>query len=165
MEMQNVLSSLRDLCDMPAAWGIFAVVALRAAWSVVSYFRCPLMRGSLDIDPAAARAAVNARFRHSPRFLIAMVAGIALSVGGLYALTVPDAGPVALAAIVFGTFILIVEPSRLTVEDNELRVTAARAQGGDALVFAQERLRAAHVERLMIEVGLAGLLLVALIAL
>ncbi len=165
MEMQNILNSLRDLCDMPVAWAIFGAVALRAGWSAVAYFRCPLIRTPREMDPETARATVNARFRHSPRFLFAMLVGIALSVGGLYALTMPAAGPVALAAIVFGAFILIVEPSRLTVEDNELRVNVARAQGPEAMSFAQERLRAAHVERIAIEIGLAALLLFALVTL
>jgi uncharacterized membrane protein len=165
MEMQNVLTSLRDLCQSPAAWAIFGAVALRAVWSAVAYFRCPLMRAPREMDPNEAHATVNARFRHSPRFLMAMLVGLMLSIGGLYALTLPSAGPVALAAIVFGVFILIVEPSRLSVEDNELRVNAARRQGPDAMAFAQERLRAAHVERIAIEIGLTALLLAALLML
>lgn len=158
MEMQNVLTSLSDLCASPVAWGIVGVVALRAVWSAVAYFKCPLMTCHGTLDVAHARARVNARFIHSPRFLVSMLLGLALAIGGLYALRMPDAGPLALAAIVFGAFILLVEPSRLTVEDNEMRVVAASADGPEALALAQDRLRTAHYERIGMEFAMVAAL-------
>lgn len=158
MQMEMVLASVRDLCNMPIAWAIFAAVALRAVWSLVHFLSCPVVRRTSTLDPQAARAKLNARVLHSPRFLLAMLTGIALSVGGLYALRSPDAGPLALAAIVFGVFILIVEPSRLDVDQDTMRVSAARLDGPDAYEFALDRLRAAHIERIGIEFAMVALL-------
>jgi len=158
MQLDSVLGSLRDLCDMPIAWAIFAAVALRALWSLVVFFRCPVLCGVSKLDPAAARAKLNAPVLHSPRFLVAMLTGIALAVGGLYALRMPDAGPLALAAIVFGVFILIVEPSRMAVDEITMRTSAARLDGEDAYHFALDRLRAAHVERIVVETAMVALL-------
>lgn len=158
MQLEMVLASLQDLCDMPIAWAIFAAVALRALWSVVEFFSCPVIRGVSKLDPQVARDKLNAPVLHSPRFLVAMLTGIALSVGGLYALRLPDAGPLALAAIVFGVFILIVEPSRLTVDETTMRVSAAKLDSAEAYHFALDRLRAAHVERIVVEIGLVALL-------
>lgn len=162
MQFEIVMNSLHDLCDMPVAWAIFAAVALRAAWSLIYYLRCPVVHSSAVSDPNAARAQLQKKVLHSSRFLIAMLIGMALAIGGVYALRTPDAGPLALAAIVFGVFILIVEPSRLSVEENTLRVSAASLDGPAAHRLALSRLRAAHVERIAIEVGLVALLGVAL---
>jgi hypothetical protein len=158
MEMETVLTSFRDLCDNPVAWLIAGAAAAKAAYSFVVFHRCPVVNRAAGIAPEAARAAVNARHLASPRFLFMMLLGLALSIGGLYALRSPDAGPAALAAIVVGVFILLVEPSRLTIDDNTLRVAAARPDGGEGYEFALERLRGAHLERLVIEIGFAALL-------
>jgi hypothetical protein len=158
MEMETVLTSFRDLCGNPVAWVIAAVAAAKAAYSLFVFYRCPVVNRSLDIAPEAARAAVESRYRNSPRFLFMMLVGLTLSIGGLYALRSPDAGPAALAAIVVGVFILLVEPSRLTIDDNTLRVAAARPGGGEGYEFALDRLRGAHLERILIEIGFAALL-------
>lgn len=162
MQLEIILASLHDLCSMPIAWAIFAAVALRAAWSVVGFFQCPIVRKSAVSDPHGARARLQRKVLHSWRFLFAMLIGMALAIGGLYALRMPDVGPLALAAIVFGVFILIVEPSRLSVEENTLRVSAASLDGPAAYRVALDRLRAAHMERISMEVALAALFGVAI---
>lgn len=158
MQLEMVVASLRDLCDMPIAWAIFAAVAFRALWSVFEFFTCPVMHGVSKLDPQAARDKLNAPVLHSPRFLTAMLTGIVLSVGGLYALRMPDAGPMALAAIVFGVFVMIVEPSRLSVDEITMRVSASKLDSAEAYHFALDRLRAAHLERIAVEIGLVVLL-------
>ena len=157
MALQTILDSFRDLCSMPVAWVILGAVALRAAWSVVSFFKCPVLRHVEAIDAATARAMASDPHIRSPRFLATMLVGLALSIGGLYALKTPEAGPLALAAIVFGVFLLIVEPSRLSVEENTRRAAAARLEGPEAVAFATERLRASHIERLAIEIAMAAI--------
>jgi hypothetical protein len=158
MEMQTVLNSFRELADMPVALGILAAVALRAGWSLVIFFACPVMRGADRLDPEVARAYVGKAHVSAPRFLISMLIGLALSIGGLYALRDPALGPLALGAIILGVFILIAEPSRLSVEENTQRVAAARLEGPDAQALAIDRLRASHIERIAMEVGVAALI-------
>lgn len=158
MGMDNVLASFRGLCGMSLAWVIIAAVILKVVWSFVHYFTCPVLCQKPVTDPRAARAIVDARYFHSPRFLVLMLTGIALSVAGLYAMRDPGLGPIGLAALVFGVFILIVEPSQLSVLENTYRAAAARDEGPESLALALERLRAAHFERLGIEVVLAVLI-------
>jgi hypothetical protein len=159
MELQTILSSFRDLCNMPIAWAILGVVGARALWSLIVFFRCPFLRDTDAMDPLEARAQSESLYLKSPRFLATMVSGLALSIGGLYALRAPDVGPLALAAIVFGVFLLIVEPSRLAIEENTRRVAASRLEGEDAHSFAVERLRASHIERVATEILMAVVLI------
>jgi hypothetical protein len=158
MKMDTVLANFDRLCEMPVVWAILALMAARALLSVLFYFRCPVVRQTDSMDALRDRQALDSPYLHSPRFLTTMLLGIALAVGGLYAMQTPDVGPFAVAAIMLGVFLLIVEPSRLTVEENTRRVSAARLDGPDAYAFAHERLRSAHVERIGIEVGMAALL-------
>jgi hypothetical protein len=155
MGMENVLFSFRALCEMPLAWVIVAAVILKVVWSLVHYYTCPVLCQAPDVDPRLAREKINARFFHSPRFLVLMLTGIALSIAGLYAMRSADLGALGLAALVLGVFILIVEPSQLSVLENTFRVSAARIEGTETHALALERLRAAHVERIAIEVVLA----------
>ncbi len=161
MEMNAVLESFQRLCDNPVAWAVVAVIAGKALTSMVMFLRCPLLRRKIDLTPEAADRMVQRRVLHSPRFLALMLVGIALAVGGLYAVGDPYYGPLGLAAIVVGSFILIVEPSQLSIDENQLRVTAAGATEGEAFDLALDRLRWSHIERIGIEVALAaGLILI-----
>jgi hypothetical protein len=158
MELQNVIHSFQRLCDMPVAWALLALFGARALWSIVVFVRCPYVNHAPQIDVIWAREAVNSPNIRSPRFLVTMLAGMALAIGGLYGLQSTDLGPMALAALLIGMFVLIVEPSHLSVMENTRRVAAARLSSGDDHDFALERLRAAHFERLATEVSLAILL-------
>jgi hypothetical protein len=155
MEMNAVLGSFRDLCDNPVAWAILAGVTAKAALSLAFFLRCPYCRSSLDVTPQQARAMLERRTIHNPRFLIGMVTALTLTIGGLYATQAPELGALALAAIVIGVFIMLVAPSQLWIMDGTLRVAAARAEGSEALSFAAERLRWAHIERIAIEIAFA----------
>lgn len=160
MEMDSVLNSFARLCDSPVALMILAAMGLHATLSILWFVKCPVVR-QRPLDSAAAdRAAVHSPHAHSTRFLLTMLLGIALSVGGLYALRTPGAGPLAIGAIMVGVYVLLSEPARRTIEENTLRVSAARLDGEDAYAFAHERLRAAHVERIATEVGIFALLAV-----
>ncbi|SDZ82240.1 hypothetical protein [Rubrimonas cliftonensis] len=160
MEMDSVLNSFARLCDSPLSIVIVAAMGLHAAVSILLFVNCPILRQRPLDNAAADRAAVHSPHAHSTRFLVTMLLGIALSVGGLYALRSPGAGPVAIGAIMVGVYVLMSEPARRTVEENALRVSGARLDGEEAYAFAHERLRAAHVERIATELGVFALLAV-----
>jgi hypothetical protein len=155
MEMNAVIASFRDLCANPVAWAILAGVSLKAILSLAFFLRCPFCRSSLDVTPQQARAMLARRTLHNPRFLMGMLTALTLTVGGLYATQAPGLTTFALAAIVIGVFIMLVAPSQLWIMDGTLRVAAARADGSEALSFAAERLRWAHIERIAIEITFA----------
>jgi hypothetical protein len=153
--MEQVLSSFRDLCDHPFAWLLLAAALLKALGSTFVYFRCPVMRAGDLPPPEQARRMVEGRFLHSPRFLLTMSLGLGLAVGGLYGLSHPDYGTLALAAIVVGVFIMVVEPSQLSIEENMLRVVAAQTRDQEMQSLAMDRLRGSHLERIGLEWVLA----------
>jgi hypothetical protein len=159
MEMQNVLTSFQMLCDNPVAWAVIALVAAKTIYSILYFTHCPILRNHLNLSPEVAETMVERRVLHSPRFLALMLAGILLAVGGLYTLSHPDYGPAGLVAIVLGGFILIAEPTQLSIEENQLRVVAVGPEQGEARDLAIDRLRWSHFERIGIEsaltVGLA----------
>jgi hypothetical protein len=155
MEMNAVIASFRDLCDNPVAWVILAGISLKAALSLAYFLSCPYCRSTLDVTPDQARALLARRTIHDPRFLVAMTTALTLTIGGLYAAQSPDLATFALAAILIGVFIMLVAPSQLWITDGTLRVAAARADGSEALSFAADRLRWAHLERIAIEIAFA----------
>ena len=159
MHLDNILASFSDLCDAPLAWVMIGLLALKTAQSVANYRFCPLVRGRLsELEAAAADALVQRPMLHSPRFLVMTVAGMTLSIGGLYGLASPDYGALALAGLVIGAFLLIAEPSQLGIDENQLRVVAAGADA-ERRALAMDRLRYAHWERIALETGLTTLVL------
>jgi hypothetical protein len=158
MEMDAVLANVRDLCGDPLAWAILGAIVLKSALSMRFFFSCPYVQAARDVAPAQARAMLERRTVHNPRFLIGMAAALVLTVGGLYAARAPELGAAPLAAIVVGVFIMLVAPSELWISDGTLRVAAARSEGRDALAFAVDRLRWAHIERIGIELSFAAAL-------
>jgi hypothetical protein len=154
MHLEHILSSFADLCDAPLAWVMVALLAAKTLQSLLVYAHCPLISGSsAEIGAAAADALVQRPVLHSPRFLILMLLGLALAIGGLYGLASPDYGAMALAALVIGVFLLIVEPSQLGIDENQLRVIAA-GEDSERRALAVDRLRYAHWERMALEVAL-----------
>jgi hypothetical protein len=158
MEMRSVFESFAALCDNPVAWVVIGLVAAKTAHSAFYYFVCPFARGKVGVDAKQAEAMVQRRVLHDPRFLALMVLGIALAVGGLYALPSHDYGALGLAAVVLGSFVLVVEPSQLSINENQLRVAAASCAKGEAMELAVDRLRASHRERIVLETGLTAVL-------
>jgi hypothetical protein len=152
MQMDSVLTAFRNLCDTPVGWIMLALVSLKTLHSIVSFLRCPLLHGQPYIAPERARALLDNPMFHSPRFLGFMLSGIALAVGGLYSVQNPEIGHFAIAAIVLGVFVMLVEPSRLSIDENGLRVAALGDAQGETRELALDRLRAAHLERLTMEV-------------
>jgi hypothetical protein len=164
MEMDAVIGSFRDLCGNPVAWVILAGISAKATLSLYYFLRCPYCRTRLEVTPEQARAMLSRPTIHNPRFLIGMTTALALTIGGLYATHSPDLTTFALASIVLGVFIMLVAPSQLWITDGTLRVAAARADGTEALAFASDRLRWAHIERIAIEFAFAGALAVLILS-
>lgn len=151
MQMDNVLTAFRNLCDTPVGWIMLALVTAKALHSIFMFLRCPLLHGAPPVPPDRAQALLDSPMFHSPRFLAMMGLGIALAVGGLYSVQNPAIGHFAIAAIVLGVFVMLVEPSHLSITENGLRVAALGTAEGETRELALERLRASHLERLAME--------------
>jgi hypothetical protein len=63
--MNGLTNILHVLGSHPATKWVVLALALRALWTVVAWRRCPLVRGSAQIDAAAAaKAAWHCAGRH-----------------------------------------------------------------------------------------------------
>lgn len=166
--MEDFTSVLAQICASPLAWGFAALIAIKALISYTYLRRCPLANNrAADISPDEAAKAMNRGYSVSPTFLPAMLGGIALAVGGLYAVnSVSDgaAAALALGAMVAGVFFFTTEPARLAIRDGEMRVIAAGEDDTEQRALASDDLRASHYGRLRIEALIAAALFAVLYA-
>ncbi|SET32033.1 hypothetical protein [Oceanicella actignis] len=163
--MDGLMNILKAIGDEPLARWIALAFALRAVWSVVMWRRCPLLCGeAARLGPEAA-AARRGAFDHSWRFLLVMLTGIALAVGGLFRLAQNGAdAPGALLLLILGVYLFTTEPARRQIQDAESAYLAATAEGPERREVAAAILRDSHVKLVAIEVGIAALLGVAILA-
>ncbi len=134
------------------AWIVMALVALKAMHSVYLYFRCPVACGRHEPSPEDIAAARAYRFKPPLSYLILMLLGMGLAIGGLYLLGDSRLGPIALGLLVLGVFIFSSEPNRLAVQGAMKEVIATTGAEGDANLLARDNLRTAHRARAAIEV-------------
>lgn len=153
--METLLTNLSLLGHNPFAWAVAALVGLRAAFSVYMTLRCPVARGVYQPTREEAEAAANERFGATRGYLLLMVVGMALAIGGLYTIANDRYGAVALGALVVGVFLIMTEPSRLQVTAAVKSVYASTLRGAEHVALARESLQGAHVQRTMIEVVIA----------
>ncbi len=152
MRADDILTSFQNLCDTPLGWFMLAIASLKAGHSIWSFRRCPLLKGSADTDARAAQARLASPVLRSPRFMVSMLVGLTLAIGGLYTVQDPQIGHFAIAAVVTGVFVMLVEPSQLSIDECALRLAALGSEGeAERRDVASERLRAAHLERVTIE--------------
>lgn len=163
--LDNILEVIGS--DPLTRW-LLAAMALRAAWSLVCWRRCKMARAdSTDEALEVIEARRQALWRHNMRYLLIVVAGIALAVAGLFGLAQGGSDrPLALVMLVGGMYLFMTEPVRLQIQDAEDRVAASALRGdAEAHRFSQSMLRGSHLNLVMIEVGVVvalGLVMLAL---
>lgn len=154
--METILANVATLSEDPKAWVIAGLVVLKALHSFFLRFRCPVMRGTIEVTETMVADAKAYKFRPPPSFLFIMLGGVALAVIGLYLLNDTQFGPLALIALVVGVFMFITEPTRLFVNASKMEVFATTASQDDANALARDRLRSAHMERALYEAIIAA---------
>lgn len=139
----------------PFAKWIVAIFALRALWTMACWRRVAVAAPPSGESPERVEVRRQALWRHSHRFLLVMVAGIALAIAGLFRLA--SAGgdaPLSLLMLAVGIYLFQTEPVRQQIADAEDRATVAAARGdADGLALALAMLRGSHLTLVMIEVG------------
>ncbi len=162
--MDMLTRELVALANDPRAW--FAVAGLGAITlhSIISYRLCPLIHNKANITPQAAREAVNARYAHSTRFLLLMLAGIAAALSGMAMIAMGTHPPIALGLIAGGVFLIQTEPLRLNIRDRQLRVVASQIEGPEAQASAVNRLRGEYSKLMLTNVALTAAVAIYLLA-
>lgn len=154
--MEMFMSGVATLSHDWRAWLVAALVALKAAYSLFTYFRCPVLCDRVAPNEAEVAAARAYRFTPPRSYLITMLLGMSLAIGGLYALSNETYGPLGLGALVVGIFMFMTEPNRLSVHSAIMGVFAATGEPGDAVAIARDNLRSAHRTRALIELAIAA---------
>ena len=157
--MEMIVQSVSALSDDWRAWLVAALVGLKALHSLYVSLRCPVMHGTATITEEMIEAGKSFKLQPPLSFLLTMVLGIALAVGGLYLLSNATHGPRALGLLVIGMFIFTTAPQRLTVNAAKMEVFGATGSPGDDEVLARDRLRSAYRERAFVELSIAGAVL------
>ncbi|MGB0507870.1 MAG: hypothetical protein ACPGGK_16915 [Pikeienuella sp.] len=154
--METLFNSLSDLGSNPVAWAVVGLVALKALGSIWMVVKCPIQCGTRKIQQEEAKAKAEGQFNPPLSMLWLTLAGIGLAVAGLYMISEPDSGPLALGMLVVGVFIFMTEPSRLRVTASMRGVFAATLEGAEAVSLAREELKAANMQRATIEFAIAA---------
>jgi hypothetical protein len=166
--MGGLANIFEVLGSHPLAKWLAVAFALRAAWTLMVWRRCAALRttgaGAEETVEAIERRR-QAPWRHSARFLVVMVGGLTLAVVGLFSLAKAGA-PVGLIMLVAGLYLFLTEPIRLQIIDAEDRLASA-AQSGDpeSTAMARAMLNGNHVNLVLIDVGAALSLGLAVLAL
>lgn len=156
--MNGLTNILHVLGSHPATKWVVLALALRALWTVVAWRRCPLVRGSAQIDAATAAKAADSDGKKL-RFVSVMLVGIALAVTGLFRLAAGgEAAPFALFVLTGGIYLFTTEPVRRTLINAQNRVIAATTQGAEAQALSVAMLRDTHVKLVAVEVGIFALI-------
>ena len=159
-----LIEELQGLSADWRSWIVVGCMAALAAFSVIARFSCPYVRGlNTPTDEQVAEAKEH-RFSAGWRFGLMMVAGIALTLVGLFMIAGGIRPALALGLMVLGIVIIQTEPARLLIRDNERVVVASRDAGAAVLDVARARLRNSHQSLVLMNVGLLAALTVGLIA-
>lgn len=157
--MGGLANIFEVLGSHPLAKWLAVALALRALWTLFLWRRSAVLR----IAGAANRAETvetierrrQAPWRHSARFLVVMLGGLGLAVGGLFALARAGA-PVGLILLVAGLYLFLTEPIRHQIADAEDRLAGAVKSGdAEATALARAMLNGDHLSLVLIDVGAA----------
>ncbi|HKK35175.1 MAG TPA: hypothetical protein VJ994_02680 [Paracoccaceae bacterium] len=153
--MGGLANILEILGSHPLAKWLAVAFALRAGWTLLVWRRCSALRAA-EVGAAETLEAIERRrqapWRHSMRFLVVMVGGLALAVVGLFSLAKAEA-PVGLIMLFAGMYLFLTEPVRHQIVDAEDRLAAAAQTGdGEATALARSMLNGNHVNLVLIDV-------------
>lgn len=157
--MEMISENVSALSHDWRAWLVAALVMVKALVSAVMVVKCPISAGVANVTEDMIAAGKAYRIEPPASFAVLMLMGMTLSIGGLFMLHDSHYGPLALGAIVIGTFVLFTEPTRIYVNAAKHGVYATAGQAGDANALARDRLRGAHRQRAMYEVFIAAAVL------
>ncbi|MEM7269819.1 MAG: hypothetical protein AAF401_11265 [Pseudomonadota bacterium] len=160
--MEMLLTNLSELGSNPFAWGVAALVVLKAGFTTAQTVFCPLAKGTANISAEASEVAQKTVFNPPLSFLFLVLFGMILAAGGLYMLADLTYGAIALGVIVVGMFLILTEPARLQVVGAQTGVIATAQMDGEAPVLARQSLKGAYVQRNIYELIIAVAVVAAL---
>jgi hypothetical protein len=162
--MNMLVDTLHQVGESPYSWAIVGLIAAATLFSLFKFRTCPYLHHTKAIPPEESAASLDRPFAAGPRFVLVMLAGIAAILTGLTMLSHEINPPLALLFIVFGVFAVQIEPALLQIQEAVKRVTAAHAQGPEAITAAEDRLRNAHVWLVMTSFTILIAVVLALLA-
>lgn len=142
--MNDLVDQLGIVADNPWSWLVVAVMAAFAAHSIVIVMICPFAHGTAEISDEALEKARAAPFTPGARYVLTMLAGIALALAGLAMIASGFSPFVALSALVAGLILTQTEPVRLMIREHRLRVVANRDAPDEVKTGTRDRLLAGH---------------------
>jgi hypothetical protein len=143
--MNMLIETLQQVANSPYSWGVVALIAAVALFSLYKWRACPYLCHTKAISLDDSRQQLDRPFVAGPRFVVVMLAGIAAIVTGLGLVAHVVNPPLALLLIVAGVIAVQIEPALLRIEESVARVVTAQFEGPDAITAAEERLRYAHL--------------------
>ncbi len=143
--MNMLIETLQQVAGSPYSWGVVALIAAVALFSLYKWRACPYLCHTKAISLEDSHQQLDRPFAAGPRFVVVMLAGIAAIVTGLSMVSHVVNPPLALLLIVAGVFAVQVEPALLQIQESVARLVTAQSQGPDAVTAAEERLRYAHL--------------------
>ncbi len=143
--MNMLIETLHQITDSPYSWGVVALIAAVALFSLYKWRACPYLCHTKAISLEDSHQQLDRPFVAGPRFVVVMLAGIAAIVTGLGMVSHVVNPPLALLLIVAGVFAVQIEPALLRIQESVARVVSAQCEGPDAVTAAEERLRYAHL--------------------
>lgn len=142
--MNMLIDELAMLGGNPWSWAVVGVIAIFALYSASLMLLCPYVHGRAEVSPADIQAARVDGFRAGPRFLVAMLGGVALTLTGLFMISQGIQPALALGALVAGVFIIQTEPRRLEIREFKSRVIAHWDAPVELAASQRDRLKAGH---------------------
>ncbi len=143
--MNMLIETLHQVANSPYSWGVVALIAAVALFSLFNWRACPYLCHTKAISLEDSRKQLNRPFVAGPHFVVVMLAGIAAILTGLGMISHVVNPPLALLLIVAGVIAVQIEPALLRIQESVARVVSAQCEGPDAVTAAEERLRYAHL--------------------
>lgn len=143
--MNMLVDTLAKAGDHPSVWVAIGLIVAHGVFALVQWRTCPYCCGKAKITREEAEERMRSPFLAGPRFLVTMLAGIALVLSGLWLIDA-DIEPVyAFLLVIAGVFVIQIEPARLRLSESVARVVASETSGPEAMIIARKRLSDSHL--------------------